>query len=494
MFRNKIIKKGIVFGIFLWLLIGSVYTIVGKTNNAYENENYLLFDKIFNAKVLLLNENIAYIQGGFELDCWLYKIPLNNPTDPTCICSEYPGSGNSGTVINEGVIITSEQFTGQLYEINPLTCDWKIIGGGGVDLNGIAYDPIDAEIYACTYDGLYNVDRETGEQDFIGRFEGGVLNMISLACDADGKLYGWDLADNLFTINKNTGSATLVGPLGIDLSYASDGDFHKEDDILYITTYTSNLESYLYECDEDTGDCTLIGQFKYNNEVTLFAIPWNSPPAADFNWIPEHPDTGETVLFDGSLSSDPDDNIVLYVWDWDNDGIYDESNAIPTTTHIYEEVGLYNVTLKVQDSYYAEDTKTQTVRVGNRPPEKPDIDGPTTGRPGNWYKFCLTPVDPDDEEIFYARWDWDGGDITDWLGPFSSEEDICEYHLWNFGGKRTIKAQIKDEFGAESEWGELEIKIPRNIVQHNLLILRLLERFPLIKQIISFLGGYSSFN
>ncbi len=489
MHSNRIMKKTIVFGIFLFLFIVSIYPTVGKTNNTNENENYFMINYTINSKGSLQIEDTAYIQGNFELDCWLYSILLNDPEHPTCVCPDYPGSGSGGTFTNDGVIITSEYSTGQLYEIDPLTCDWKIIGGGGVGLNGLAFNPIKNEIYGCTDADLYKIDRETGDQEYIGRFEGGITNMLGLACDADGVLYGWDAGDNLWTVNKMTGSATLVGSLGIDLNNAQDGDFHKDDDILYLTAYTSNQESYLYQCDEDTGDCTLVGQFRENTKVTLFAIPWNYPPSADFEWTPEDPEPGENILFDASSSTDPDDDIILYEWDWDNDGVYDESNPMPTTTHIFEELEVYPVTLQVIDDHSENDKKTQLVKVGNRPPEKPDIDGPPQGRIGGYLTFNVTPIDPDNDTV-YIRWDWGDGDITGWDGPYNSGEVISENYIWYKRGTLIIKAQIKDEVDAESEWGELEVKIPREKMQQNLLLLRILERFPLIKQIISFLGWY----
>ncbi len=472
MHNNKLIKKAIVIGTFLFLLIASAYSSVGNTYNEKKESSA---------------ENIAYIQGGFTVDCWLYQIDLDDPGDANCFCPDFPGSGSGGTLTNDAMIITSEYGTGAIYEIDPLTCDFKIIGGGGVSLNGLAFDPIDEEIYACTNDDLYKIYRQNGSQEYIGRFGTGVVNMIGLACDADGVLYGWDLGDNLWTINKKTGLASLVGPLGIDLNYAQDGDFHKVNDILYLAAFTSSQESLLYECDEDSGSCTLVGQFQDNTQVTLFTIPWNYPPSADFNWIPVDPDPGETILFDASISSDPDNNIVLYEWDWDNDGIYDESQTEPTTTHVYEEAGLYNITLQVQDYYNQKDTKTYPVKVGNRPPEKPIIE--YYKRVSVYYWYNLTPIDLDGDTL-YVRWDWDDGDISEWSGPYTSGEQISDYHEYK-RGRYTIKAQVKDEFGAESEWGELEVNIPRNHLQQNLVLLRVLERFPLVKQIIGFLGWYN---
>jgi len=485
---TRIMKKTIIFWVILLMFTVSIYPTIGKTNNL--NENYLMVNNTISEKKLLLAEDIAYIQGSFELQCWLYKIPLNNPDSESCICPDFPGSGSGGTWTDDGVILTSESDTGVLYEINPITCEWKTIGEGGVDLEGFAYDPLNKKTYACTGQGLYKIDRTTGEQEFIDKFSGGVLNMIGISFDADGQLYGWDLEDHLYTINKNTASTIIVGDLGIDLSFSQDGAFHLKDDILYLAAYTADEESYLYECDEDTGQCTLVDQFSDDTQVTLFTIPWNYPPVADFIYTPTDPAAGEEIEFDASGSTDPDGNIILYQWDWDNDGEYDESDPNPRTTHIFQETGLYPVTLNVKDEYSANDTKIVIVKVGNIAPEKPEIDGSKRGKPFNYYDYTITATDPDGDMV-YVRWDWGNGDVYPWEGPFESGVEITESYVWNSKGNYVVKAQVKDEYNAESEWGELEVNIPRNNIKHNLLILELFERFPFIKQIIGFLGWYN---
>ena len=202
MLINKKMNKTIIFGIILLMFTVSIYPTIGKTNEM--NENYLMVNKKISDNGLVLADDIAYIQGSFELECWLYQIPLNFPGGESCICPDFTGSGSGGTWTDDGVILTSEYSTGQLYEIDPLTCEFKIIGGGGVGLNGFAYDPISKKTYACTNQGLYRIDRSTGDQEFIDKFSGDVNSMIGMSFDADGDLYGWGLDDNLYTINKNT--------------------------------------------------------------------------------------------------------------------------------------------------------------------------------------------------------------------------------------------------------------------------------------------------
>jgi PKD repeat protein len=487
MYINKIMNKTIILGVILLLLTVSIYPTVGKTNEM--NENYLKVNNKINENGLLLADDIAYIQGPFELQCWLYQIYLINPWDESCLCPDFPGSGSGGTCTSDGVILTSEEGTGILYEIDPLTCEWKTIGEGGFDLNGLAYDPISKKTYACSGGRLFRIDRTTGEQELIEKFSGLINNMIGISFDADGQLYGWNLDDNLYRINKHTAATSLVGSLGIDLDLSQDGAFHLEDDILYLAAYTSDLESYLYECDKDTGACTLVGQFSENTQVTLFAIPWNQPPVADFIFTPTDPEPGEEIEFDASGSTDPDGNIILYQWDWDNDGVYDEYNPDPTTTHIFEENGKYPVTLNVKDQYSENDTKMLIVKVGNIAPEKPEIDGPTKAKPFNYSDYSITAVDPDGDMV-YVRWDWGNGDTYPWEGPYESGVEITESYVWNSKGTYIVKAQVKDEYNAESEWGELEVKIPRNNM-HQYLLLELFERYTFLKHIFCFLGWYN---
>lgn len=54
------------------------------------------------------------------------------------------------------------------------------------------------------------------------------------------------------------------------------------------------------------------------------------------------------VVFDGSASQDPNNNIVEYAWDFDGDGKTDDANAV--TSHTFNTAGTYNVSLTVTDS------------------------------------------------------------------------------------------------------------------------------------------------
>lgn len=90
----------------------------------------------------------------------------------------------------------------------------------------------------------------------------------------------------------------------------------------------------------------------------------NKPPVADFTWSPQHPGPNDKITFDASSSYDPDGTIVSYEWDWDHDGVYDETYTTPIVTHSWPKEGSYLVSLRVKDNNnsYGVVTKTVTIR------------------------------------------------------------------------------------------------------------------------------------
>jgi len=255
-----------------------------------------MLDAVYSSEELLSCCHLAYIYAETS-DCWLYEFILNDPGNLTCTCDGENVSLGCGTWTNNGTIIALEYNTG-LVEINPETCEVEEIGGGW-GLNGLSMDPTIGKLYGASSTGstggLWLINLENGEQEYIGDFVNTVW-MIGIAFDGDGNLYGWDISpDRLYKIDKETGYAQVVGPLGINICYYSDGHFCMEDDILYLTatTNTPYNGSFLYECDEDIGNCTLVGPFEGNATATMLAIPYDLssiPPVTTISFDPPEPD------------------------------------------------------------------------------------------------------------------------------------------------------------------------------------------------------------
>jgi len=263
----------------------------------------------------------------------------------------------------------------------------------------------------------------------------------------------------------------------------------------------------------------------------------NAPPIADFTYDPENPFVGDTVTFDGSISFDPDGDIVNYSWDF-GDGTNGYGMIV---YHIFIYNGWFTVTLTVTDDMGSTDShsediyvqgwlktskkirvsNTPSIAVGaihynhfekngeslnyppktpsdpypedgainvpidvvlswtggeNNPPEIPIITGETNGKVGEEYTYCIdTVVDPDGDSL-YVYWDWGDGTNSGWLGPYASGEQVCANHSWSEKGTYTVGARLKDEYGALSEWGTLVVTMPKNKMTTNSLLIRFLER------------------
>jgi outer membrane protein assembly factor BamB len=119
----------------------------------------------------------------------------------------------------------------------------------------------------------------------------------------------------------------------------------------------------------------------------------------------------------------------------------------------------------------------------NNPPSMPIIDGPTSGEPNTEYDFSFNATDPEGDAVMYIV-DWGDSD-TEWTEYGDSGVEIILKHTWDSSGKYTIRAQAIDIHGAESDWSEFIVTMPRDKSTNNqLLLLRLLERFPLLQKLL----------
>ncbi len=85
----------------------------------------------------------------------------------------------------------------------------------------------------------------------------------------------------------------------------------------------------------------------------------------------------------------------------------------------------------------------------NTAPDDPEApEGPEDGETGIEYIFTTTTTDPDNDDVYYM-WNW-GNEISDWLGPYDSEEIVEIPHMWTVAGEFEIKVKAKDEEGLES--------------------------------------------
>ena len=189
----------------------------------------------------------------------------------------------------------------------------------------------------------------------------------------------------------------------------------------------------------------------------------------------------EPMQFNGSATG----GYPPYTWSWDfdDDGVEDSTDQNPS--YNYTSPGDYTVTLTVTDDSEntSDDTTWAWIQETNDPPDKPSIDGPTSGKVGTFYDYTAQTTDPDGNDILYYFY-WGDGYGTGWLGPFDSGEDVMKHHRWTEKGTYNITCKAKDVYGEESDFGTLKVTMPKN---QNMWFLRWVGSFPLLNQIVNLL-------
>ncbi len=324
-----------------------------KINDAIDNASLIEFEPSAGLapNVAVSNHDITIVSSPFRQIMWGYIASSSVFDEGTCYFDvEDPGdieylhdtesddflSGGTGYC---GEWIACEYSTGALWEIDIDTGDMTYIGGGGVGLNGLAWNLGDGLLYGASGSKLYLIDPDDGMQELIGPFGNGVNMMIGIAADECGQLYGWDLGDKLWTIDTETGEATEVGPLGININYIQDGGFDWDSNILYLTAFIINpyYGSYLCVCDVETGQCTVVDKLEGNSEITASVISLGS-------WCCEHDLGIKRIICPNDGHANEEMDVVVQVKNFGNNSEED----VPVTVIICKnDVEEYNETVYI---------------------------------------------------------------------------------------------------------------------------------------------------
>jgi PKD repeat protein len=94
--------------------------------------------------------------------------------------------------------------------------------------------------------------------------------------------------------------------------------------------------------------------------IAAGTIPVNAPPQASFTVRPTKPREGNEVTF-VSTATDPDGSLAKQEWDLNNDGKFERTGAVVTTSKL--KAGVRSVKLRVTDQWGAAVTTTKPVKV-----------------------------------------------------------------------------------------------------------------------------------
>jgi len=160
-------------------------------------------------------------------------------------------------------------------------------------------------------------------------------------------------------------------------------------------------------------------------------FPDNNRPVANAGG-PYSGQEGSPMTFDGSGSSDPDGDSLMYRWDFDNDGLWDTGwSSSPYATHIYLDDYTGNVVLQVCDFHVAGallDGAITSVTVIN---VAPIVDGglDQTADEGYVIIFSGSFTDPGTLDTHIIEWDFGDGTpvVTGTLTPTHAYGDNGVY-------------------------------------------------------------------
>jgi outer membrane protein assembly factor BamB len=126
----------------------------------------------------------------------------------------------------------------------------------------------------------------------------------------------------------------------------------------------------------------------------------------------------------------------------------------------------------------------------NEPPSIPTIQGEIKGRKKKSYEYTFESTDPEGDGVFYFIY-WGDGSMEPWHGPHASGDAMNMSHAWEEKGTYNISAKAKDSYGSESDWGILQVSMPKNQMDPYVLFYPLLAKlrywFPLLANILSYL-------
>ncbi len=168
-------------------------------------------------------------------------------------------------------LISIDSSTGVSTVIGPLT---NLLAAHTV--TGLSFNPVNGIMYASSTDGvitqIYTVDLTSGALTLVGSGTGNTLG-IWLEIDNDGNAFMADVGtDSLYSVNLVTGTSSIIGSLGIDISFAQDATIDPSDNTLYMAAYLANSTSGIYTVNLTTGLATF-SHDTAGKEFGVIAIP-----------------------------------------------------------------------------------------------------------------------------------------------------------------------------------------------------------------------------
>ena len=217
------------------------------------------------------------------------------------------------------------------------------------------------------------------------------------------------------------------------------------------------------------------------SDLTTISLPASSFVVENFSWVEFDFDDIEVTLGDTyyivSYTTNATDN--WYLWGAKLANVYPDGMpfvSLDDGTTWTEEVDA--------------DMTFITYGTDNTAPDAPLIDGQINGEAGQEYDYTFVATDPDGDDVYYwIQWG-DGCPSVEWIGPYASGEVVTVSHAFELEGDFTISAKAKDVYGAEGDWGYLDVtmpvnqQLPQSRTFRMVLLQRIVQQLPLFQRLL----------
>ena len=227
------------------------------------------------------------------------KYPSNKPRQVTLIADQSKmGNVYAGAYYNYKWYAqvtkpgTQSSLEG-LYTIDYTTGERTLIAKAGSQLSDMTYDYETNTMFGIKYGAhtLVKLNIKTGAVTTVANFANAVgtaVDMLAIACDANGQMYGVCPDGYFYKIDKATAVCTALGALGAEPSFTQSMEFDRYTNRLY---WANNGDYLLYEINVKTGGATPIdfigaGTYGYDSTNSMF-IPWINAPVGSPDRVTE---------------------------------------------------------------------------------------------------------------------------------------------------------------------------------------------------------------
>ena len=173
--------------------------------------------------------------------------------------------------------------------------------------------------------------------------------------------------------------------------------------------------------------------------ITIQISASNVPPTAAISG-PTNGSEGVAVTFDGAGSSDPDGNVVDYVWDFGDS----TAGSGVSVSHTFA-AGIYTVTLLVTDDFGATDSAALVIDIAAATEPQPpiaDAGGPYSGTVGAVIQYDGSGSTDQDGSIQSYQWDF---------GDNSSGTGVGPVHVYTAPGTYNVVLTVTDNDGLSGQ-------------------------------------------